>query len=372
MADVRTQLFSLQHLMAVNYFTQKYNTDSEDYKSHLGSLASMVEVVSAFLEHHTATSDTESVASNSSYFMFEEVSTEEKISLNTKDEAFASMDNISSEADEIISIIQEWDVSPTSLMTSSTTWGASATRGSDNTITISSDVSQISSSTIGSKTNAGRTEDPFINTMLGLFKKIAPSSRYKPKHLRRKKFSIVPYEFASMWRSLPNLYTEKETSIQEIIRPRVAWHKVNPGALQRFPRPDMFPIMSVSPRPSFYGKSCNCATNLVSELGTSVLRTVQMLERRLPPQLCLCPTEFEKENPFGSLPGFKTNLGVVPIPDTPLFGHVWDHEASTWVLHAEIHSSRSSQGSEVDQNQGFKDQSFLERRRTRGRPRRRG
>ena len=97
MADVRTQLFSLHHLIAVNYFTQEYDTDSEDFKSQLGSLASMVEVVSAFVEHHTATSDTESVASNSSYFMFEEVSTEEKISLNTKDKAFASMDNISSE-----------------------------------------------------------------------------------------------------------------------------------------------------------------------------------------------------------------------------------------------------------------------------------
>ena len=55
MADVRTQLFSLHHLIAVNYFTQKYNTDSEDFKSQLGSLASMVEVVSAFLEVHKVT-----------------------------------------------------------------------------------------------------------------------------------------------------------------------------------------------------------------------------------------------------------------------------------------------------------------------------
>ena len=359
MADVRTQLFSLHHLIAVNYFTQEYNTDSEDFKSQLYNLASMVEVVSTFLKVHAD---------------------DEEISLATRKEAAATMpglmDNISSEADEIISIIQEWDVSPPSLMTSSTTRGASATRSSDVNTTISTDVSEISSSTTESKVNAGIKDigDPFLNTIIGVYKKIAPNGRYKPKHLRRKKFSIVPYEFASMWRSLPNLYEEKEMPNQEIIRPKVAWHKVNPSALRRFTRPGMFPIMSVSPRPSFYGKSCDCATNPVFK--TSVLATVHMLERRPgPARLCPCPTEFERDHPFGSLPGYRTNLGVVPIPDTPMFGHIWDHEVSDWVLHAEIPPSGPSASFDVHQNhanQGYRDQQPAERRRTRGRPRRRG
>ena len=356
MADVRTQLFSLHHLIAVNYFTQEYNTDSEDFKSQLYNLASMVEVVSTFLKVHTD---------------------DEEISLATRKEAAASMpglmDNISSEADEIISIIQEWDVSPSSLMTSSTTRGASATKSNT---TISTDVSEISSSTTESKVNAGIKDigDPFLNTIIGVYKKIAPNGRNKPKHLRRKKFSIVPYEFASMWRSLPNLYEEKEMTNQKIIRPKVAWHKVNPSALRRFTRPGMFPIMSVSPRPSFYGKSCDCATNPVFK--TSVLATVHMLERRPgPARLCPCPTEFERDHPFGSLPGYRTNLGVVPIPDTPMFGHIWDHEVSDWVLHAEIPPSGPSASFDVHQNhanQGYRDQQPAERRRTRGRPRRRG
>lgn len=342
MADVRTQLFSLHHLIAINYFTQKYETDSEDFKSQLYNLASMVEVVSAFLEVHTAT--------------------------------LREPDNISSEADEIISIIQEWDFSPPSLMKSSTTKGASATGSSDVTTTISTDVSEVSSSTTESKVDAGINKgDPFINTIIGIYKKIAPNGRYKPKYLRKKKFSIVPYEFASMWRSLPNLYTEKELPTQEIIRPKVAWHKVNPSALRRFTRPGMFPIMSVSPRPSFYEKTCNCATNLVFK--TSVLATVHWLERGGSAQLCPCPTEFERDLPFGSLPGYRTNLGVVPIPDTPMFGHIWDHEASDWVLHAEIPPSGPSTGFAANQNhadRGYWGEQPPERRRTRGRPRRRG
>ena len=359
MADVRTQLFSLHHLIAVNYFTQEYNTDSEDFKSQLYNLASMVEVVSTFLKVHTA---------------------DEEVSLATMREAAATMpeqmDNISSEADEIISIIQEWDVLPPSLMMISTTRGASITRGSDNTTTTSTDVSEVSSNTTESKGNTGSKDmgDPFLNTIIGVYRRIAPNGRYKPKHLRRKKFSIVPYEFASMWRSLPNLYEEKEMSSHKITRPKVAWHKVNPSALRRFTRPGMFPIMSVSPRPSFYGKSCDCATNPVFK--TSVLATVHMLERRPgPARLCPCPTEFERDHPFGSLPGYRTNLGVVPIPDTPMFGHIWDHEVSDWVLHAEIPPSGPSPSFEVLQNhanQGYKDQQLTERRRTRGRPRRRG
>ena len=149
MADVRTQLFSLHHLIAVNYFTQEYDTDSEDFKSQLYNLASMVEVVSTFLKVHTA---------------------DEEISLATRKEAAATMpglmDNISSEADEIISIIQEWDVLPSSLMTISTTRGASITRGSDNTTTTSTDVSEVSSNTTESKEDAGTKGmgDQFLET----------------------------------------------------------------------------------------------------------------------------------------------------------------------------------------------------------------
>ncbi len=75
-------MFSLHHLIAVIYFTQEYKTDSEDFKSQLYNLASMVEVVSTFLKVHTA---------------------DEEISLATRKEAAATMpglmDNISSEAD---------------------------------------------------------------------------------------------------------------------------------------------------------------------------------------------------------------------------------------------------------------------------------
>ena len=41
---------------------------------------------------------------------------------------------------------------------------------------------------------------------------------------------------------------------------------------------------------------------------------------------------FYQPHPFGSLPGYRTNLGVVPVPTLPAGGYVWADEE--WVLHA--------------------------------------
>ena len=44
--------------------------------------------------------------------------------------------------------------------------------------------------------------DSFIKKAL----MVAPNLRYKPKHLRRKKFKVIPYEFASVWRNCSSMY----------------------------------------------------------------------------------------------------------------------------------------------------------------------
>ena len=47
--------------------------------------------------------------------------------------------------------------------------------------------------------------DSFIKKALMAIKKVASNLRYKPKHLRRKKFKVFPYEFASVLRKCSSM-----------------------------------------------------------------------------------------------------------------------------------------------------------------------
>ena len=88
--------------------------------------------------------------------------------------------------------------------------------------------------------------DPFIKKTLEGIKKVAPNLRYRPKHHQRKKFKVIPYKFASIWRSTPTIFSKVEPSPMESLLPSVSWEKVNPGALKRLPVPTKFPVHSVS------------------------------------------------------------------------------------------------------------------------------
>jgi len=73
---------------------------------------------------------------------------------------------------------------------------------------------------------------------------------------------------------------------------------VNTFAMRNVPTPSQFSVKGCSPDPIFY------------------------------------MTSFKKCSPFGSIYGYKTNVGVVPVPDEPVFGHVWNHEEGGWILNA--------------------------------------
>ena len=169
--------------------------------------------------------------------------------------------------------------------------------------------------------------DSFVKKTLMAIKKVAPNLRYKPKHLRRKKFKVIPYEFASVWRNCSSIFSEEKSSspspsTQSIV-PKVAWEKVNMAALKKLPAPTTFPVQTASPSPQFYNKTEGCPSGCPQyEAG-----------RR---RECSCRLGFDKPNPFGSLLGFKSNMGVVSVPSEPLFGHIWDTDTSSWILHAEI------------------------------------
>ena len=206
--------------------------------------------------------------------------------------------------------------------------------------------------------------DYFIRKALKAIKAVAPNLKYKPKHLRRKKFKVIPYEFASVWRNVSSIFSEEEEGSrhnQESFMPEVAWERVNVAALRKLPVPKNFPILSASPLPQFYSKADGCPKKCPQ---TSY---VQGETRQFP---CSCRLGYETTNPFGALLGFESNLGVVPVPSAPMFGHIWDADTSSWLLHAEIPLQGKVPGSDLRQDRRRRGRRPPERR-TRGRGRRR-
>ena len=156
----------------------------------------------------------------------------------------------------------------------------------------------------------------------------------KPRRHRGKKSRVIPSDLSMLWSHSTEIFQERQVSLpQAELTPRVNWDKVNQGAMKRFPKPSWQPIFSVSPSPSFYEKSCKCPAIIVKYHRDGEVRQ---------PYVCGCPTQFTLQNPFGVLPGYITNLGVVPVPDSPVHGYIWDQASYDWILHAEFSTSGSA------------------------------
>ena len=108
----------------------------------------------------------------------------------------------------------------------------------------------------------------------------------------------------------------------EVAIPRVDFSKVKPHLHKNLPKPNSFAVHSCSPDPTFY-TDCHAA-------------------KRPNHDGCSggCKPLFDMVNvcPFGSAPGFATNLGIVPIPQAPIGGYVYKGgtgDNTTWQLYAE-------------------------------------
>ena len=109
----------------------------------------------------------------------------------------------------------------------------------------------------------------------------------------------------------------------EVAVPKVDFSKVKPHLHRNLPKPNLYPVYSCSPDPQFY----------------TVCHLVKHVDNH---QGCAggCKALFGMVNvhPFGSLPGFETNLGIVPIPQAPIGGYIYKGgtgDNTTWQLYAE-------------------------------------
>ena len=94
--------------------------------------------------------------------------------------------------------------------------------------------------------------------------------------------------------------------------------------LKNIPRPELYPIHGCSEDPEFYVKTYWAGGFEYEKKGVT----------------------YYKSSPHGSVYGYRTNVGIVPVPTTPVYGYVWsDHDGANlsadWVLHAIYPEERS-------------------------------
>ena len=98
----------------------------------------------------------------------------------------------------------------------------------------------------------------------------------------------------------------------EIVYKTIDFSKVNVRNMANIPKPNYFPIHGVSNDPEFYIK-------------TYWSKGFEYDKKEM---------NFFKPSPHGSIYGYQTNDGIVPVPDAPVHGHVWSDHLHNWVLHA--------------------------------------
>ena len=149
------------------------------------------------------------------------------------------------------------------------------------------------------------------------------SSQLKQKILDE---NVFP-EFQSMWRHsiVGDLFIQNPDSAQistttsptpEIVFETIDFSRVNVRNMANIPKPASCPVHGCSEDPKFYSEIVK-------------LDSVDYYGRHY-----TSPCRHQTSAPFGSLFGYQTDDGIVPVPDTPVHGHVWSDQLRDWVLHA--------------------------------------
>ena len=158
----------------------------------------------------------------------------------------------------------------------------------------------------------------FIDSVLTFMSKVAPAdvfSRQKSKRRKSRKMRrLIQPELFTIWYYSSQLMSDViKKPAQVSPYPEVDWTCVNKRFLTNVPNPVQYPVHGCSNDEDFYEtKYARSDYGYMTNKGSA----------------------FNKDAPFGSLPGYRTIFGVVSVPTSRVFhGYSW-LENEGWVLHA--------------------------------------
>ena len=160
--------------------------------------------------------------------------------------------------------------------------------------------------------------------------RVAPADRFSPSlskkmmKKRRRKFErkeLHP-DLITMWRNADEICAPPVSRARHASPaspyPRVDWSRVNQRMLANLPKPERFPVYGCAQDAAFYEP-----------------RQVTVAHD----DVCFrSPYDEAIHCPYGSLPGFLTQDGVIAPGGhgEVVSGYIWSHEYGCWVLHASI------------------------------------
>ena len=184
------------------------------------------------------------------------------------------------------------------------------------------------SSSSDARGNTGSQSD-IISNVLSCISRVAPANKFDPliskkrkKKARQKKLKKVLHpDLITMWQHCSQLCAEPDVSPATPTPspyPRVDWSRVNQRMFANLPKPDLFPVHGCAQDASFF----------VKRQVTVAHDSVRFWS----------PYEEAGHCPYGSLPGFLTQDGVVAPGGhgEVVSGYIWSTEYGCWVLHASI------------------------------------
>ena len=171
-------------------------------------------------------------------------------------------------------------------------------------------------------------ECPFVSKLKTFISSNFPNFIYtkeKSAELQQQRLNeLVFEEFQCLWKNVDDLFVQNPDPSQSCTTPppvpvvrykSIDFSKVNIRNMANIPKPSSHPIHGCSQDPKFYSEEV--------VLSYDYYNRPHKLE-----------SSHKKSMPFGCLYGYQTNEGIVPVPTTPVNGHVWSDDLRDWVLHA--------------------------------------
>ena len=178
-----------------------------------------------------------------------------------------------------------------------------------------------------------KKECPFVAKIKSFLNSSFPSNVYDSQKLFQERLNeSVFIEFQTMWRNVDDLFVQKPDDSSSncttatpapVVRYKsIDFSKVNIRSIANIPKPEKFALYGPSMDPDFYREPYR-----LDKYGNKDLT--------LPSHYHNCGGR------HGSLYGYLTDHGIVPVPDQPVHGYTWDHRYGSWVLHATFPEERS-------------------------------